>query len=86
MRRATEATRHKTASASGYAYGCTQHIYTKPQGFIIRPPLLTTNKVFERTKLAPVRNQLRVHFACSPPIPNGFLVPRELLPFRAHRK
>jgi hypothetical protein len=33
-RRATDATGHKIA---------TQH--TKPQGFIIRPPLLTTNKV-----------------------------------------
>ena len=31
----------RPASAHGYA---TQH--TKPQGFIIRPPLLTTNKVF----------------------------------------
>ena len=39
MRRATEATGHKTASAYGYA------THTKPQGFIIRPPLLTTNKV-----------------------------------------
>ena len=35
MRRATG---HKIASAYGYA---TQH--AKPQGFIIRPPLLTTN-------------------------------------------
>jgi hypothetical protein len=35
----TDATGHKIASA----YGCaTQH--TKPQGFIIRPPLLTTQK------------------------------------------
>ena len=32
---------HKTASAYGYA----THTYTKPQGFIIRPPLLTTNTV-----------------------------------------
>jgi hypothetical protein len=38
---ATDATGHKIASAYGYA---TQH--TKLQGFIIRPPLLTTNKVF----------------------------------------
>jgi hypothetical protein len=38
--RATDATGHKIASAYGYA---TRH--TKPQGFIIRPPLLTTNKV-----------------------------------------
>ena len=30
---------HKIASAYGYA------THTKPQGFIIRPPLLTTNKV-----------------------------------------
>jgi hypothetical protein len=43
MRRATDATGHKIASAYGYA---TQH--TKPQGFVIRPPLLTTNKVFGR--------------------------------------
>ena len=40
MRRATEATGHKTARAYGYA----THI--KPQGFIIRPPHLTTNTVF----------------------------------------
>ena len=38
MRRATDATGHKIASAYGYA---TQHKLTKPQGFIIRPPLLT---------------------------------------------
>ena len=37
--RATDATGHKIASAYGYA---TRH--TKPQGFIIRPPLLTTYK------------------------------------------
>ena len=34
---------HKTASA----HGCATH--TKPQGFIIRPPLLTTNKAFLRS-------------------------------------
>ena len=38
MRRATEAMGHKTASAYGYA------THAKPQGFIIRPPLLNTNK------------------------------------------
>ena len=31
---------HKTASAYGYA------THTNPQGFIIRPPLLTTSTVF----------------------------------------
>jgi hypothetical protein len=36
MRRATDATGHKIASAYGYA---TQH--TKPQGFIISPPAPT---------------------------------------------
>ena len=42
---ATDATGHKIASAYGYDYSyATQH--TKPQGFIIRPPLLTTNSVF----------------------------------------
>jgi hypothetical protein len=40
MRRATDATGHNIASAYEYT---TQH--TKPQGFIIRPPLLTSNKV-----------------------------------------
>ena len=40
MRRATDAMRHRTARAYGYA----THI--KPQGFTSRPPLLTTNKVF----------------------------------------
>ena len=39
-RRATDAMRHKTARAYGYA----THI--KPQDFTSRPPLLTTNKVF----------------------------------------
>ena len=39
MRRAAEATGHKTASAYGYA------IHTKPQGFIIRPPLLTDDNM-----------------------------------------
>jgi hypothetical protein len=40
---ATKATGHKTASPKGT---CTsvRNTYTKPQGFIIRPPLLTTNK------------------------------------------
>jgi hypothetical protein len=49
MRRATDATGHKIASAYGYAYATQQ---TNPQGFrpafIIRPPLQTTNnKVLE---------------------------------------
>ena len=41
---ATKATGHKTASPKGT---CTsvRNTYTKPQGFIIRPPLLTTNKI-----------------------------------------
>ena len=39
-RRATDAMGHKIARAYGYA------THTKPQGFISRPPLLTTNKVF----------------------------------------
>ena len=43
-RRATDAMRHKTARAYGYA----THI--KPQGFTSRPPLLTTNKVFLKTR------------------------------------
>ena len=36
-RKATDATGHKIA---------TQHTTCKPQGFIIRPPLLTTNNFF----------------------------------------
>ena len=39
-RRATDAMGHKIASAYGYA------THTKPQGFIIRPPLQTTNNIF----------------------------------------
>jgi hypothetical protein len=39
---ATKATGHKTASPKGTSV---RNTYTKPQGFIIRPPLLTTNKV-----------------------------------------
>ena len=39
-RRATDAMGHKIARAYGYA----THI--KPQGFIIRPPLQTTNNIF----------------------------------------
>ena len=43
-RRATDAMGHKAASAYGYA------THTNPQGFIIRPPLLTTNKAFLRSE------------------------------------
>ena len=42
-RRATDAMGHKAASAHGYA------THTNPQGFIIRPPLLTTNNAFLRS-------------------------------------
>ena len=45
MRRATEATGYMTSSAS--ASRITQHML--PQGFIIRSPLLTTNKVVRCT-------------------------------------